>query len=98
MAALPDPGDLLHSIIEGLSQPCYAIDRDWRIYLYISEAARHFGKPASEMIGKRVLVDVFPEDAEAERGHIIKAAMAGRKPVKGETMSMVGRYVSYVMF
>ena len=45
-------------------------------------AARHFGKTASEMIGKRVLIDVFAEDADAERGQIIKAAMAGRKPVE----------------
>src|SRR5215475_14950975 len=96
--AAPDPRDLLHTIIEGLGQPFYAIDKDWRIYLYNSEAARHFGRPASEMIGKRVLIDVFTDDADAERGRIIKSAMASRKMVKGETMSMVGRYVSYVMF
>jgi PAS domain S-box-containing protein len=98
MAAAPDPEHLLHTIIEGLGQPFYAIDKDWRIYLYNGAAARHFGKPASEMIGKRVLIDVFPDDAEAERGRIIKAAMASRTPVSGETMSMIGRYVSYVMF
>jgi len=96
--AAPDPKELLHTVIEGLGQPFYAIDKDWRIYLYNSEAARHFGRPAGEMIGKRVLIDVFPEDAEAERGRIIKSAMADRRPVSGETMSMIGRWVSYVMF
>jgi PAS domain S-box-containing protein len=98
MATGSDHQQLLHTIIEGLGQPFYAIDRDWRIYLYNGEAARHFGKPAAEMIGKRVLIDVFPDDADAERGRIIKAAMAGRTPVSGETMSMVGRWISYVMF
>jgi PAS domain S-box-containing protein len=94
----PDPKELLHTIVEGLGQPFYAIDKDFRIYLYNAEAARHFGRPASEMIGKRVLTDVFAEDADLERGHIIKAAMASRQPASGETLSMVGRYVSYVMF
>src|SRR6185369_5503983 len=92
-----DPETLLHTIIEGLGQPFYAVDKDWRIYLYNSEAARHFGKPASEMIGRRIF-DVYPEDIDAERGHILKGAMAGRKQVSGETMSLVGRYVSYVIF
>jgi len=92
-----DPEALLHTIIEGLGQPFYAVDRDWRIYLYNSDAARHFGKPASEMIGRRIF-DVFPQDIDAERGHILQNAMKGGVPVKGETMSLVGRYVSYVLF
>ncbi|HZQ01184.1 MAG TPA: HWE histidine kinase domain-containing protein [Reyranella sp.] len=94
----PDSKKLLDTIIEGLGQPFYAIDKDWRIFLYNSEAARHFGKPASEMIGKRILIDVFAADADSERGRIIKDAMAGGKVVKGEALSMVGRHVSYVMF
>jgi len=97
MADVPNPKELLHTIIEGLGQPFYAVDKDWRIYLYNSDAARHFGKPASEMIGRRIF-DVYPEDIDAERGHILKGAMAGRKQVSGETMSLVGRYVSYVLF
>jgi two-component sensor histidine kinase len=97
MAGAPDPKELLHTIIEGLGQPFYAVDGDWRIHLYNSDAARHFGKPASEMIGRRIF-DVYPQDLDAERGRILKDAMAGRKQVTGETMSLVGRYVSYVMF
>ncbi len=97
MAGEPDPKELLHTIIEGLGQPFYAVDRDWRIYLYNSDAARHFGKPASEMIGRRIF-DVYPQDIDAERGRILQEAMAGRKQVTGETMSLIGRYVSYVMF
>jgi two-component sensor histidine kinase len=97
MADAPDPKQLLHTIIEGLGQPFYAVDKDWRIYLYNADAARHFGRPASEMIGRRIF-DVYPEDIDAERGHILKDAMASRKPVKGETMSLVGRYVSYIIF
>ena len=44
-----DPETLLHTIIEGLGQPFYAVDRDWRVYLYNGDAARHFGKPAMYM-------------------------------------------------
>ena len=51
MAAAPDSRELLHTIVEGLGQPFYAVDANWRIYLYNSDAARHFGKQASEMIG-----------------------------------------------
>jgi two-component sensor histidine kinase len=97
MAEPPDSGKLLHTIIEGLGQPFYAVDAEWRIYLYNSDAARHFGKPASEMIGRRIF-DVYPQDVDAERGRILKHAMTSRQQIKGETMSLIGRYVSYVMF
>lgn len=40
----------------------------------------------------------FPQDIDTERGRILRDAMAQREIVRGETMSLVGRYVSYVMF
>ncbi|HTR88039.1 MAG TPA: PAS domain-containing protein [Reyranella sp.] len=97
MAAELDDGTLLNSILEGIGQPFYAVDRDWRFYLYNADAERHFGRPASEMLG-RVLWDVFSFDINHERGRILRDAMARREIVKGETLSMVGRYVSYCMF
>src|SRR5260370_37148393 len=97
MADAPDLKGLLETIIEGLGQPFYAVDKDWRIYLWNSDAARHFGKPASEVIGKSIF-ELYPQDIDAERGRILRAAMASRQQVKGEAMSLVGRYVSYVLF
>lgn len=91
------PETLLTTILEGLGQPFYAMDRDWRIILYNGEAARHFGRPASEMLG-RCIWDVYPDDVHHERGRILREAMAGRRTVTGETLSLVGRYVSYCLF
>ena len=97
MAAELDGETLLTTILEGIGQPFYAVDADWRITLYNGDAARHFGRAAAEMVGRR-LWDVFPEDVHAERGRILFDAMAGRRMVKGETLSMVGPSVSYCMF
>ena len=93
-----DPVKTLHTIIEGIGQPFYALDADWRFILYNSEAERYFGRPASDMIGRR-LWDVFPADVDNERGRTLREAMAARKPVKGEAQSMMdGRIVAYSMF
>ena len=93
-----DPELLLRTILEGMGQPFYAVDGEWRITLYNEDAARHFGRPASEMLGRK-LWDVFAHEVQAERGRILIDAMARRTVVKGETLSMIGeRWVSYCMF
>ncbi len=93
-----DPTTLLREIIEGIGQPFYAVDADWRFRLYNREAEGHFGRPAGDMIGK-CLWDVFPGDSNNERGRVLRDAMAARRVVKGEAQSMVeGRIVSYCMF
>lgn len=98
MAAPLDPNILLNTILEGMGQPFYAVDGEWRITLYNEDAARHFGRPATEMLGRK-LWDVFAHDVHAERGRILFDAMTRRTIVKGETLSMIGdRWVSYCMF
>jgi two-component sensor histidine kinase len=98
MVAAVDANILLNTILEGMGQPFYAVDGEWRITLYNEDAARHFGRPATEMLGRR-LWDVFAHDVHAERGRILFDAMARRAIVKGETLSMIGdRWVSYCMF
>jgi two-component sensor histidine kinase len=97
MAAERDAETLLATILDGIGQPFYAVDGNWRIYLYNRDAARHFGRTAGRMIGTTIW-DNFPQDADAERGRILRDAMAWRETVRGETMSLVGRYVSYVVF
>jgi two-component sensor histidine kinase len=81
----------------GIGLPFYAVDRDWRIYLYNAAAERHFGRPASQMIGTDA-VGEFPQDRTEERGRILHEAMARRATLRGETLSLMGRYVSYVAF
>jgi two-component sensor histidine kinase len=97
MPARPDAETLLATILEGIGLPFYAVDKDWRIYLYNGDAARHFGRPAERMIGTTIWEN-FPQDLHAERGHILQNAMSRREIVTGETMSLMGRYVSYCMF
>jgi PAS domain S-box-containing protein len=98
MAARHDAEILLNTILERMGQPFYAVDGEWHITLYNEDAARHFGRPATEMLGRR-LWDVFAHDVHAARGRILFDAMARRTIVKGETQSMIGeRWVSYCMF
>jgi PAS domain S-box-containing protein len=92
-----DAETLLTTILEGIGLPFYAVDKDWRIYLYNKAAERHFGQPAEKMIGTG-LWDHFAEDRGTERGRLLHKAMAQRETLKGETLSMTGRHVSYVMF
>lgn len=92
-----DAETLLATILDGIGQPFYAVDGNWRIYLYNRDAAQHFGRTAEQMIGTTIWEN-FPQDVDAERGRILRDAMARREIVRGETMSLVGRYVSYVMF
>lgn len=97
MAARLDAETLLMTILDGIGLPFYAVDAGWRIYLYNGAAERHFGRPAAEMIGTR-LWDNFPRDRGEERGRILEDAMVRRATVRGETMSLMGRYVSYDIF
>lgn len=93
-----DPETALRTIVEGLGQPFYAVDRDWHLVLYNDDAARHFGRPAGEMLGRR-LWDVFQADVDGDRARLLLDAMARRATVRGEAPSMVGgRWVSYSLF
>ena len=97
MPAERDAVTLLATILDGIGQPFYAVDRNWRIYLYNRDAEQHFGRTAEQMIGT-TLWENFPQEVDTERGRILRDAMAQREIVRGETLSLVGRYVSYVMF
>ncbi|HEY2872093.1 MAG TPA: PAS domain-containing protein [Reyranella sp.] len=97
MPSESDAETLLATILEGIGLPFYAVDKDWRITLYNRAAERHFGQPAETMIGTG-LWDHFAEDRSTERGRLLHKAMAERATLKGETLSLTGRHVSYVMF
>jgi two-component sensor histidine kinase len=97
MPAATDPQTLLTTILEGIGQPLYVVDRDWRFVLYNSAAARYFNRPASQMLG-RTLWEAL-SDRDSERGRLLLDAMASRRPVTGETLSLIGgNIVSYSIF
>ena len=86
--ATPSDDTELQTILEGIGEAFYAVDRDWRITRFNTEAAHHFHKPASEMLG-RVLWEVFPTAVDTELGRIFFDTMARRATVRGETMSVL---------
>jgi PAS domain S-box-containing protein len=98
MPGISETETLLGTIVEGLGQPFYAVDHDWRFTIFNDEAARYFGLAKLQVLGKR-LWDIFPHEVHAERGRILLDAMARREIVRGETLSMVkARWVSYCLF
>ena len=98
MTAELDPGALLATIVEGIGQPFYIVDRDWRFLMFNEAAARHFGHPVADVLGRR-LWDVFAGDRDTERGRILLEAMSSRRTTTGEAVSRIsGHIVSYCMF
>jgi two-component sensor histidine kinase len=89
----------LTAILEGIGEGFYAVDRDWRITRFNSEAARHFRKQPAEMIGRK-LWDVFPDAPSTDLGRLFFDTMARRATVRGETMSVVvgPRRLAYQIF
>ncbi len=91
--------DELTTILEGIGEGFYSVDGDWRIRHFNSEASKHFHKPASEMIGRR-LWDVFPSAIDTGLGRLFLDAHARRTTVRGESLSvLVGpRRLAYRLF
>lgn len=89
----------LATILEGIGEGFYAVDRDWRITHFNSEASRHFRRPASDMVG-HVLWELFPTAAETDLGRTFLSAMASRATMRGESMSvLIGpRWLAYRLF
>jgi two-component sensor histidine kinase len=91
--------DELNTILEGIGEAFYSVDRDWRIRHFNSEASKHFHRPAAEMIGHR-LWDVFPSAIDTELGRLFLDTLARRATIRGEALSvLVGpRRLSYRLF
>ena len=89
----------LRLILEGIGEGFYAVDRDWRLRRFNSEAARHFGRSPSEVLGRN-LWELFPGARETELGRLFLEVMATRKSMRSETASVViaGRCLSYGLF
>ena len=59
----------LNTILNGIGDGFYAVDRDWRIILFNAEAERHFRRPQADVLGKK-LWELFPDAAETALGQL----------------------------
>lgn len=89
----------LETILEGIGEGFYAVDANWRITRFNSQAARHFARRPDEVIGRN-LWHVFPGARETDLGRVFVEAMARREPAEGEALSVVmqGRSLAYRLF
>ncbi len=86
-------------ILEGIGEGFYAVDRNWRIRRFNSEAARHFARAPAEVLGRN-LWELFPGARETDLGRLFLEAMASRQAIRSETRSVViaGRWLSFGLF
>lgn len=93
------PETELAIILEGIGEGFYAVDHDWTIYRFNSEAARHFDRSPQEVLG-RSLWEAFPGARETPLGQLFLDTMANRQSVISETASVViaERWLSYRLF
>ncbi len=91
--------EFLTTILEGIGEGFYAVDRDWRITLFNSAAAAHFKCAAKDVMG-RVLWEVFPSAKDTPLGRLFTETMESRQTVRSETPSVVvgERWLSFGLF
>ena len=97
-----EPGDEneLQTILEGIGEAFYAVDKDWRICRFNAGAAQHFQIPAGEMLG-RILWEIFPTARDTELGRTFLDVFARRATVRGESKTVVladPRWLAYRLF
>jgi two-component sensor histidine kinase/PAS domain-containing protein len=83
----------LRLVLEGIGEPFYVLDADWR-FVHASRAAlRAWGKTAPEVLGRRY-IDPFPEGAGGPIHAAHEEVMRTRRPARLQTLSLVpGRWV-----
>lgn len=93
-AALHDGQDRLRTVLDGIGEPFYALDAQWRI-LYASRAALDiWGRRAEDVIGRHVL-DALPKAAGSTPFAAMQEAMRTRRPARLEAVSgVIGRWVA----
>jgi PAS domain S-box-containing protein len=89
----------LATILDGIGEGFYAVDRDWRIILFNNEAARYFGCEAAQMLGRK-LWEMFPNARDTELGRLFVQTMASRQTVRAEGESVIfgNRWLAYRLF
>jgi PAS domain S-box-containing protein len=91
--------DGLRTILNGIGEGFYAVDRDWRIILFNDEAAQHFKRAPGDVIGRN-LWEAFPRARETGLGQLFLKTMQSRETTRSETESVVfaGRWLAYRLF
>lgn len=91
--------DQLTTILEGIGEAFYAVDREWRVLLFNAQAAHHFGLGPETALG-RGLWDLLPGALDTDLGRLFEKTMAARATIKSETPSVVfpGRWLAYRLF
>jgi PAS domain S-box-containing protein len=89
----------LATILEGIGEGFYAVDRDWRLTRFNLAAARHLGREPVSVLGK-VLWEVFPSANGSELQRLYRQVMATRVAASGETASILvaDRWLAYRIF
>ena len=89
----------LETILNGIGDGFYAVDRDWRIILFNREAERHFRRPPEEVLGRK-LWELFPNARDTALGKLFTKTMQSRETIRSETESVIfgGRWLSYRLF
>jgi PAS domain S-box-containing protein len=86
-------------ILEGIGEGFYAVDSDWRIRLFNSDAEKHFGLPRADVLG-HVLWELFPSARDTELGRTFRQVMVSRETMNSEAQSVLfpGRWMEYRLF
>jgi two-component sensor histidine kinase len=89
----------LKTVLDGIGEGFYAVDRDWRLILFNGEASEHFRCTPESVLG-RVLWDVFPGTRDTALGQLFFSTMTSRKTVRSEAESIIfkGRWMAYRLF
>lgn len=84
----------LKSILNGVGEGFYAVDRDWRIILFNNEAARYFRRTPEEVLG-RTLWETFPRARETGLGQLFLRTMQSRETIRSETELVIFRDIGW---
>ena len=89
----------LKTILDGIGEGFYAVDRNWHIILFNNEAGRHFGCTPEQMLGRK-LWELFPGARDTGLGRLFDEAMASRRTIRSEGESVIfgGRWLAYRLF
>ena len=90
----------LATILDGIGEGFYAVDRDWRLLLFNSEAARHFRCKPEDVLGRVAVGGVSRHARDRARAGSSTRSMASRETVRSETEFIVvkGRWMAYRLF
>jgi PAS domain S-box-containing protein len=92
-AALREGEARLREVLEGIGEPFYALDADWRVLYASRTALAIWGKQAEDVVGHRVL-DALPEAAGSAPFAAMEEVMRTRRPAHLQAVSgVIGRWV-----